>query len=134
MQRQTLDAEQEAIVSRQRAYHKDQADRGDDDYLPEADRRNREHVLGPNCSVKRDDDVLIGTIVYRVIGPARQEGRLYLLAEAPYGWADFDFAGADITDRAPADPNEEPLPIFLEPEEEPDPNEGGGEGEPPEPT
>lgn len=116
MQRQDLDADALAFVEQQRAYHKSQADRGDDDYLDAEHRRNRAQVLGPRCRVQLDDDVLIEGKVRRVIGPARGEGSFYALVQNAEGRCiDVPFDGQLITDRAPADPLEEPLPIFEEP-------------------
>lgn len=114
---QRLDLDQDALdfIARQRAYHVREAEGGADDYLPEQDRRNREHVLGPLARVQRDDDVLLNGDVYRVIGPAREEGWLYVLVQSFRGLTDMPMEGRYITDRAPADPLDEPLPIFEEP-------------------
>lgn len=70
--------------------------------------------MSPLCRVKRDDDVEISGYPFRVIGPARAEGWLYLLQEAPWGLMDIPFDASGITDRAPADSEEEALPIFVE--------------------
>lgn len=116
MDRQDLDQTALDFCTERAAFHKGEADAGDDDYLPEKDRRNRAHVLGPNCRVQAGDDVLNNGNPVRVIGAAREEGWFLGLQQTPWGFADVPMEGQYITDRAPADPNEEPLPIFVEPE------------------
>lgn len=116
MERQQLSAEAEAFVAERRAYHHNEAESGADDQLDAKDRRNRPDVLGPSSRVKRDDDVLVGGYErVRVIGPAREESWFYALQETPWGNYDVPYDGKNITDRAPADPEEEPQPIFIEP-------------------
>lgn len=121
MQRQDLSPEATAFIAEKRAYHEGEANSGADDMFPEKDRRNRTDVLGPLSRLKRDDDVYISNQVVRVIGPARDERWFYALSETPWGFYDVPFDGQHITDRAPADPNEEPMPIFVEPEEDGEP-------------
>jgi hypothetical protein len=114
MQRQELPQDAITFVAQQREYHRREADVGADDYLPEGDRRNRPDVLGPYSRVREDDDVLIAGEVRRVVCAARGAGNFYaLLPRAGGGWVDTLVSGADITDRAPADPNDQPLPVFL---------------------
>lgn len=126
MQRQTLSPEAEAFVTAKRAEHHSLA-ATEDQALDPKDRRDREHVVSPLCRIQRDDDIMYQGYPHRVIGPARAEGWLICLQEAPWGFMDVSLDAGNttdrefITDRAPADPNEEPLPIFIEPEQEEEP-------------
>lgn len=119
MDRQQLDQDLVTFCEQKAAQHKQEADDGADDYLPEKDRRNRPNVLGPLCRVKGGDDVLHNGLPVRVIGPAREEGWFYGLEVARFGPIDVPMEGQYITDRAPADPTEEPLPVFIEDEPAP---------------
>lgn len=121
MQRQTLSAELEQWIETTRADHRGRADAGEDNEFDPKHRRNREHVLGPLCRVKEGDDVMHNGAVIRVICPARDEAWFYGLQEAPWGPQDVPYESKYITDRAPADPNEEPLPVFEEEDEEEEP-------------
>jgi hypothetical protein len=128
MDRQQLDQTALDFIAERRSYHRAEADNGADDTFPEEDRRNRA-VIAPGCRVKDDDDVLYQNYPMRVIGPARGSGWFMIAMQNPWAgnWMDVpmevgnDSDRAFVTDRAPADPNEEPLPIFLESEEEPEP-------------
>lgn len=63
-------------------------------------------------ALKRDDDLILFDVCpVRVIGPAR--GRTEFMAYCPAWFGDqpVPFQLAYITDRAPADPNETPMPI-----------------------
>lgn len=87
-----------------------------DQTIPPEDRRDRAEVqVGSN--IKRDDDVLIlDCIPLRVVGPG--EGRKIVLGYYPPWFGDeaigFELNPGDLTDRAPADPEEPPLPIWPE--------------------
>ena len=116
-----LDAEiDQARVAYWREVNKTAAETEDTD-LPLQDRRNRNDVLA-GSNLKRDDDVLIlDQIPLRVVGPGR--GRKVIIGYYPPLFGDeaqsFEIEPGDLTDRAPADPLEPPLPIW--PEEEPPP-------------
>lgn len=114
MDRLTLSPEALAFVSEQRAANHAAATTEDTDLDP-ADRRDRAEVLGAGCRVQRDDDVLYSEFPLRVIGPARGQGWFFALLEVPWGFTTTPLEGQYITDRAPADPEDEPLPIFVEP-------------------
>lgn len=94
------------------------ADGGADDDLPPEDRPNRvdRSDLG---ALKDDDDVEVssGTHV-RVVCPGRGRGWFYCWwYEAMFRtWMVGQMEAVNVTDRAPADPDEEPMPIFPEPE------------------
>jgi hypothetical protein len=124
-----LDADiDQARVEYWRDYNKTAAEIEDTD-LPLQDRRDRPDCLH-GSNVKRDDDVLIlDQIPLRVVGPGR--GRKVIIGYYPPWFGDeaqsFEIEPGDLTDRAPADPLEPPLPIW--PEEEEPPTEP-----PPEPT
>lgn len=64
--------------------------------------------------LKRDDDVMVQGEARRVVGPAI--GRQYFLAwntgESGLGV----YPLVDVTDRAPLDPEEEPMPVVPPPE------------------
>lgn len=119
MERMQLSQEILDLVAEKRAHHRASADAGEDDQMPEKDRRNRQHVLGPRGRVKEDDHVLIHGEPTPVICPAPSEEWFYGLMFTPWGIFDTPFNGRSITDRAPADPTEEPLPIFIEDEPAP---------------
>lgn len=71
----------------------------------------------PGSPIKIDDDVKVRTDggSYRVIAPAPGRDRFTAWGMSP----DFgmmmttSFALADVTDRAPADPNETPMPVTV---------------------
>jgi hypothetical protein len=115
MERQSLSTQTEAWIETQRAEQHAAAENGEDDEFDPKDRRNREHVLGPLCRVKRGDDVLHNeSEIVRIVGPARGEGWFLALSETPWGNYLVPYDGSYLTDRAPADPEEEPQPIYLE--------------------
>lgn len=125
MERQQLDQDALDFVAQKRAAHRAAADAGEDDEFAKKDRRNREHVLGPYCRVQEDDDVLHNGQVVRVICAARDETWFYGLMVAPFGMVDAPMDGQYITDRAPADAADAPLPIRIDPPPPP-PHEPGG--------
>lgn len=91
--------------------------RHEDDDLPPEERRDRADVL-PGSVLKRDDDVIIAEVIpMRVIGPAR--GGNVIFGYYP-DWFGDDAIGFEITpttiitDRAPFDTEEDPMPIFPE--------------------
>lgn len=71
--------------------------------------------ISPGCRVKNGDDVLVNGIVGRVICPYELNGWFYALIIDGMQIVPTPFEAQYITDRAPADPEEEPLPIFEEP-------------------
>lgn len=126
MERQALSPEIESWVADRRAYHIAAADAGEDNGMPPKDRRNRAYVLGPKGRVQPDDDVKIGDEPIRVICAAPSEEWFYGLSQTPWGLLDVPYNGRDINDRAPLDPLEVPLPIFID--DEPEPTEPPPEG------
>jgi hypothetical protein len=96
------------------------ANNGADDDLPEAERPNRTEVV-PGCILKFSDelDIYGQTVLY--LCPGRGLGWLYALtvdgATIPLGSYDV----TSVTDRLPADPEEEPMPIIIAPEPEQQP-------------
>lgn len=120
-----------------RAWNHDQAAvEGVDADLPPEERRDREEVIAGSF-LKRDDDITIqGSIIVRVVGPAR--GATCVLTYYPPWFGDDAMAidipnKTDITDRAPFDPEEEPMPVFPPEEPPPDPEEPPPEPEEPPP-
>lgn len=105
------------------------------------DRKDREHVAyyqKPDGSwhptlLKENDDVMIGgAFPVRVIGAARN--RSFFAAHYPpfFGNDVVPINVEGVTDRAPADPNEPPMPVIPAPPEEEPPTEGEPPpGEPP---
>jgi hypothetical protein len=71
--------------------------------------------IGPGCRIKVDDDVMVNGEIKRVVCPADYPGWFTSLAldQNGYVWGTDD--STQVTDRAPADPEEEALPIFVEP-------------------
>jgi hypothetical protein len=120
MDRLDADVDQERVEYWRQKNHDDAATLDQD--LPEEDRRDRaECLVGSN--LKPDDDALIvDCIPFRVVGPGT--GRNVVLGYYPPWFGDeavgFEIFDGDLTDRAPKDPAEEPLPIFL-PEEPAEP-------------
>lgn len=92
-----------------------------DTELDPLDRRDRADVIVPSF-LKRDDDIEIAPlqIKTRIIGPG--SGRLMALIYYPPWFGDEAIAiqlqPGDISDRAPVDEEEDPLPVWPEPEEE----------------
>lgn len=92
--------------------------------LPPEERPTRAEIA-PGCRLKEGDDVFCNGQVYRVVCPARGIGWFT-------GWSLDPVTGSvigpidayQVTDRAPADPAEPPLPIFDPPTEEPPPESG----------
>lgn len=117
MERLELESTEEAFIVAERAANKQSADEGTDDDLEPKDRRNRTSgVCGPNCRIKEGDDIRMyeQVDVFRVIGAARGEEWLNVLAMTPWGNYVMPIDGRDVEDRAPADPEEEPLPIWTD--------------------
>jgi len=85
--------------------------------LPVEERRDRADVI-PGSFIKRDDDLLLyDAIPYRVIGPGR--GAWCVIGYYPEWFGDMtvelEFVAETVTDRAPADTNEAPMPVFPAP-------------------
>ena len=87
------------------------ANNGDDDDLPPEERPNRASVA-PGCRIKFGDELDWYGVTVLYVCPGRGANYLYGLtvdgATIPLG--SYDVAG--VTDRIPADPEEDPLPIF----------------------
>lgn len=87
---------------------------GADDDLPLSERPTRSEV-SPGCLLKFGDEVEVWgtTIIY--LCPGRGVGWFYGIyidgATVPLG----QWEPGNVSDRIPADPNETPMPIFLEP-------------------
>lgn len=94
----------------------DEAQTQDND-LPPEDRRTRADVY-VGTVLKRDDDIMISDVIpSRIIGPAR--GRTSVICYYPEWFGDqpqaFDIETATwITDRAPFDAQETPMPVIVE--------------------
>ncbi len=117
MDRLELGTTEETFIVTERAANKLSADEGTDDDLDPKDRRNRTSgVCGPNCRIKEGDDIRMfeQTDVYRVIGAARGEEWLNVLAQTPWGNYVMPIDGRDVEDRAPVDPEEDALPIWTD--------------------
>jgi hypothetical protein len=71
--------------------------------------------IGPGCRIKVDDDVLVNGEIKRVVAPADYPGWFTSLTLDQNGFVWGTDDSTQVTDRAPADPNEEALPIFAEP-------------------
>lgn len=69
--------------------------------------------------LKRDDDVVLCGIPWRVVGPARDRRFVTLYNQQMCGDMAMTFDVTGVTDRAPLDPEEPPMPIIPEPEPEP---------------
>ena len=87
--------------------------------------------------LRENDDVIVYGQRIRVVGPAEGRGWFAGVTSEEWGTTLSVYPLADITDRAPADPNEPgpPMPLSpaVEPPPEPDPmaaapGEGGDEG------
>lgn len=83
-------------------------------------RRDRAEV-SPGCRLKHGDDVMVSGMQSRVICPSEVEGWFYDLSIEGMIFVVGQHEAQYVTDRAPADPEEEPMPIFPEPEPEPPP-------------
>jgi hypothetical protein len=90
---------------------------GEDNDLDPGARRDREEVVAGSNLKRGDDIMIIDVFPLRVIGPARGATSItgfypdwfgnepmYLALEPP----------VYVTDRAPLDPNETPMPVFPE--------------------
>lgn len=90
----------------------------EDTDLPADQQRDRAEVI-PGSNLKRDDDILIwDSIPLRIIGPGR--GTDVVLAYYPPWFGDYAMTfelnpHESVTQRAPFDTEEEPMPIFIEP-------------------
>ena len=89
------------------------ASNGGDDDLPLEDRPNRAEVA-PGCLLKFGDDVSAYGQTYRYLCPGRGIGWAYGLTLEVSGFTLGSFEATAVEDRAPADPNETPMPIFQE--------------------
>jgi hypothetical protein len=108
---QRLDvALQDACASMREALLANCAAGGDDD-LPPEDRPDRAEVA-PGCLLKTYDDITADGIPCRYILPGRGIGWAYVV------WLDQgrsnlgQIEAVNVTDRAPLDPLETPMPIF----------------------
>lgn len=93
------------------------ANGADNDLAPEdrPDRADRSD-LG---ALKDGDDVIASGTPVRVICPGRGRGWFYSMIIEEQGFTIGQHEAQYVTDRAPADPNETPMPIFPEPETSP---------------
>jgi len=101
---------------------------GADNDLAAEDRPDRE-LIAPRCRLKSNDHVLCNYELLRVVCPGRGVGWFYALRIDAGMFELGQHEAQYVEDRAPADPQEEPLPIFEpDPNEEPDPDPfpGGG--------
>lgn len=102
----------DGLLSTIAAYHRDQLIASDTETDP-ALRHDRAEI-SPGCRVKHGDDVLVSGTVARVVCPAHTDGWFYCIYIDGMLITLGQFEALQITDRAPADPEEEPLPIFAE--------------------
>ena len=104
----------EERVTYWRDFHVADANGGGDNDLPPEERRNRTEVIAGSHLKRGDDITLVEAVPLRVIGPGR--GASVILAYYPPWFGDsvqqFEIAPAELTDRAPLDPNEPPMPVF----------------------
>lgn len=77
-------------------------------------RRDRAEI-SPGCRIKPGDDVQVSGIVGRVVCAAHTEGWFYDIYIDEMLITLGQHEAVQVEDRAPADPEEEPLPIFEEP-------------------
>jgi len=70
--------------------------------------------------LKRDDDVIMCGIPFRVVGPSADRKFVTVYNQQMVGDMCLYFDAASVTDRAPFDPEETPMPVIPEPEP-PDP-------------
>lgn len=76
---------------------------------------NRTGDVCPGSVLKVDDDVLARDgNAYRVLSPAPGRDRFTAWGMTDWGMTTTSLALSDVTDRAPADPNEIPMPILAE--------------------
>lgn len=87
---------------------------GDAPELPPEDRPDRA-LVAPGCRLKHNDHVVVNGQCVRVIRPGRLSGWFYaaILMDGAFAYGQWE--AQYVTDRAPADPEEDPLPIFEEP-------------------
>jgi hypothetical protein len=110
-----------ARIAYWRAYHHDNS-AAEDTELDPLDRRDRADVIVPSY-LKRDDDIeigVIGGVKTRIVGPG--PGRYMALIYYPEWFGDeaipLQLNPGDVTDRAPANTEEDPMPCWPEPEGE----------------
>lgn len=106
------------IAEHQQEQHDAAALHHEDDDLQPHERRDREPVI-EGTALKRGDDILIyDSIFLRVVGPGR--GWNVLIGYYPDWFGDnalqFEISPDYITDRAPLDPDEPPMPVWPPPE------------------
>lgn len=104
-----------------RAELKQRADDGDDDdFTDPRDRSNRDDVAFYQTgdgewhptALKRDDHVRIADVVNGVVvGPARDRRFVAIYNDTVFGDSPVWFEWVVVTDRAPADTSETPMPI-----------------------
>lgn len=108
----------QTLIDGFRAYHEAAAPTEDTELEP-LDRRDREEVIVGSL-LKRNDDIEIGplNIKVRIICPAGGRQVAYLWFPEWFGEEPFQLTliEQDITDRAPADPEEDPMPCWPEAE------------------
>lgn len=85
--------------------------------LPPEERRDRPEVITGSI-LKRDDDIIWCGLPLRVVGPARDADYLIGRYDPWFGEMAFPVSWQEISDRAPADPNDtSTVPIFPVEEE-----------------
>lgn len=67
----------------------------------------------PGCLLKPGDDVEVSQVVARVVCPADTDGWFYAYTIDGTLFVLTQFEAQYVTDRAPADPEETPMPIFA---------------------
>lgn len=86
-----------------------------DDTETDPDKRRDRAEASPGCRLKFDDDCLINGSIVKYICPSNDPGWFYALGIDETIIAVGTYEAQYVTDRAPSDEEEEPLPIFLEP-------------------
>lgn len=113
----------QAIAEQKRTELLDHCANGGDDDLDPSERPDRTGRDGADDlgALKDFDDVTIGGQEMRVICPGRGKGWFYCLTIESQGFTIGQYQAQFVSERAPFDPEETPMPIFPEePEPEPD--------------
>jgi hypothetical protein len=108
-----IDVHLQAECERLRAELLENCARGGDDDLLEDERPDRTET-SPGCLLKPYDDVIVDETPCRYILPGRGQHWMYVVFFS-YGSVNLaQYEDTQVTDRAPVDPEETPMPILPE--------------------
>ena len=126
MERQSFDQDEVQLQRNEAVLGNMRLRFGIDHYYTEVEDLPTRQEMAPGSALKLFDDVLMPDgVAYRVVAPAMGRDNFTAYGVTSYGPLTTTWSVRDVQDRAPADPQEQAMPVVapLEPPEEPEPEE-----------